>query len=432
MKNYKFLVPIALIGLYVLSIYMLYNSKKETEEKYNNYINAAREYKENDITKRAEENYMAALGVKPTLELYIEIGDFYKETEQEKKAEKWGNVIIDEYPKEAASYEFMMNIYMDKKDYISCFNIYDTLKNRKLSSEYIEEAINEIGYEFYYVGEYEDVGIYSGGYCPVRIKEKWGYVNEKGSMVIAAKYIKAGGFFNNLAPVADEKEAYFIDAEGYKQITFKEIKNIDNLGVISGDIFPLCISGKWSIFDIKGNRRFGEYDNVSVMSGGVIAALEEDKWSILDSEGKKITEETYDDIKIDEISVACRNDRLFVSKDYNYYLMDSNGKIITEQSYEDADVFKDDTYAAVKIDGKWGFIDKNGEVKIEPQYEEARSFKNGFAAVKDMGKWGFIDLENNKIIDTQFDDAKDFSGSGSVYVYQYDTWKLLMLYRYNH
>ncbi len=45
------------------------------------------------------------------------------------------------------------------------------------------------------------------------------------------------------------------------------------------------------------------------------------------------------------------------------------------------------------------------EVIIDPQYEDADSFSQGLAAVKKDGKWGYIDMEDSTVIPFQFDYA---------------------------
>lgn len=49
------------------------------------------------------------------------------------------------------------------------------------------------------------------------------------------------------------------------------------------------------------------------------------------------------------------------------------------------------------------------EVIIDPQYEDAASFSQDLAAVKKNGKWGYIDTEGNTVIPFQFDYAFPFS-----------------------
>lgn len=51
----------------------------------------------------------------------------------------------------------------------------------------------------------------------------------------------------------------------------------------------------------------------------------------------------------------------------------------------------------------WGYIDVSGKVVIQPKYERARSFSGGLAAVRQDGKWGFINQSGELIISFSFD-----------------------------
>ena len=53
--------------------------------------------------------------------------------------------------------------------------------------------------------------------------------------------------------------------------------------------------------------------------------------------------------------------------------------------------------AAVKINGKWGFIDKSGQMVIQPQFatnyfSKPSYFSGGLALVWAGEKWGYIDM----------------------------------------
>lgn len=79
------------------------------------------------------------------------------------------------------------------------------------------------------------------------------------------------------------------------------------------------------------------------------------------------------------------------------------------ETYDNAKDFSEG-FAAVKKDGKWGFIDTNGNMVIEPKYIAVWSFSEGLAAVQIQdGKWGFINTEGNEVIKPQFDAAWYFS-----------------------
>lgn len=54
------------------------------------------------------------------------------------------------------------------------------------------------------------------------------------------------------------------------------------------------------------------------------------------------------------------------------------------------------------------------EVAIQPQYEDAAAFSDGLAAVKKDGKWGYIDEDGNTVIPFEYDFACDFSEGYAV------------------
>lgn len=432
MKNYKALVPIVLVFLFVISVYMIYDGKASSQGEYEAYLKAAREYRKHDIQIDAEENYMNALAIEPSLELYVEIGEFYLEASRGSDAEDWGEAILEEYPNEAAGYEFLANYYALDEDYAELFGIAETARKRKISSKTLDKIEAEHQYRFFLNGRYSDVGVYAGGICPVKSKELWGYANVSGARIIDCKYLKAGYYFGDLAAVVDvEGRAFYIDPAGNKKKVMDKVKNLQELGMLVDGIFPAYDGKSWSYYDQNQKQILKGYEDVSVMVNGVAAVKKDNVWSLVDKKGKNITGKTYDGVVMDERKVAVRNDRTFVYYNFAYYMLNSSGKKIGEK-YEDAKLFNDDTYAAVKKDGNWGFVDAKGKIVIEPQFNDARSFSNGLAAVKVGGLWGFIDSKGNMVIEPQFNDAKDFTDDGSVFVLIGNQWQLLRLYKFNH
>lgn len=65
------------------------------------------------------------------------------------------------------------------------------------------------------------------------------------------------------------------------------------------------------------------------------------------------------------------------------------------------------------------------EIAIAPQYEDAKSFSNGYAAVKKNGKWGYIDETGKVIVDFQYDWAGPFSEGVAIVMTLED-----LVYRY--
>lgn len=433
MKKYKFLVPLFLLVIFIASFYSLYNAKIDTLNQYNTYVNAAREYRKQGIEVDAFSNYLSAIEMSPSPELYLEVGEYYCELNQTKKAINWGETFLEAYPKVASPYEFLIDLYMKTKDYVACFDLADVLKKRELTSLKIEENLKEIEYEFYFNGEYDDVLLFSNSRCPVLIGDKWGYASANGGLSVGARFLKVGAFSNNLAPVVDIKgDAYFIDSQGNKKYVVLGVENVVELGPMSEGVYALYDGNSWSFYNQNHIQIFGGYHAVSSISNGVVAVEHNGVWSLVNMQGTDLTGKTYDGVAMDENSIMFRNNRIFVCNGAQYDMIDVTGAICSKQKYEDVRIFNDSTYAAVKIDGKWGFIDALGDIKIEAKYEDARSFSYGFAAVKTDGVWGFIDMNGNFVIEPQFVDAKDFNVNGSVFVNRGRCWELLKLYKYNH
>ncbi len=433
MKNYKFLVPIVLIAMFFGSIYMLYDLKATELNKYNTALATARDYREKDIQIDAENFYKQALNLKPSIELYVEIGEFYWEAQQVKKATNWGITTTQTYPNNIEGYEFLMSVYEQRKDYIACFDLAETVTKRKMQSNVIAEIVDRIEYYFYFNGEYHGAGIFSGGLSPIQVDNKWGYVTQTGDKAVPMKYTYAGPFIEGLAPVVDsDGNAYYIDTEGNKKHVVLGVDNIKQLGLIEKGMFSLFDGEKWHFYNTDHQKVFGDFDDVSAIGNGIAAVKLNDKWQLVDRTGKDLTGKTYDAVAMDDKLVVFRNDRLFVFDGNSYKMITSTGETVGNDSYEEVRIFNDTTLAAVKINGKWGFIDKNATVVIEPQYENARSFANGFAAVMKNDLWGFINASGEMVIDPQFEDVRDFNSDGCVFIFLDSEWKLLRLYKTNH
>ena len=217
MKNYKFLVPILLVALLGGSVYKTYSDREKINKQYDNDITQARQNRKLEVYVNAEEDYLDALKLKDSAKLRAELGEMYIEAEDLRTAAKWGESLISEYPKEQVGYEFLIQVYLEQKDYASCFRIKDEADGLKISSKKIEEIISDIKYEYYLEGEYAQVEEFSNGYAAVKKEKKWGYLNSKGHRVIESEFEEAGAFAKEVAPVIDDKGRAFYRQRGQQK-----------------------------------------------------------------------------------------------------------------------------------------------------------------------------------------------------------------------
>ena len=64
--------------------------------------------------------------------------------------------------------------------------------------------------------------------------------------------------------------------------------------------------------------------------------------------------------------------------------------------------------AAVKLNGKAGFINTKGKEVIPFVYDDADSFSEGLAPVKNNELWGFINKKNELVIPYKYEGTEGF------------------------
>ena len=430
MKNYKYLVPIALAALLLLGIYTTINTRTSDRDAYQAYITKAREFREQGVIVDAQSNYFLAYELNPSIDLAVEIGQMYNKAGLERKARDWGLQMIDDYPKEAAAYEFMVKHYYELGNFEGCYEIADKYHGRKLTSQTIDDIMEELKYAYHILEGYEGAGVFSGGYCAVELDGKWGYIDKNGRKTTDMAFAKAGAFsVGGLAPVIDlNGESYFIDTEGNKKHVVLDVENVKEVGYISDNKFPLYDGNTWAFYSYDNEKCSKDYQAVSALANGLAAVEIDSQWMIIDSTWEPVIDKKFASVVIDEKTIAYRNGRLFVEDSHGFHMIDASGKEYGTP-YDEAMLFLDNTYAAVRQGDQWGFVDAEGTMIITPQYQAARSFSNGLAAVEIDNAWGYIDLNNQIVIEPQYDDAKDFTSDGETVVRWRNKWQLIRFYK---
>ena len=119
---------------------------------------------------------------------------------------------------------------------------------------------------------------------------------------------------------------------------------------------------------------------------------------------------------------------ILVEKDGKYGMYDRQGKVIIAPTFKKVGPFSDgmlaardrkdghfmtvrarpfashydevgpfsEGLAAVKTDGKWGYIDKQELISLSPSIGKAQPFKEGYAAVKLQDRWMYVKKRRNR------------------------------------
>ncbi len=295
------------------------------------------------------------------------------------------------------------------------------LNDKKLIEMYEENRyVYEIGYN-----KYEEVDDIYEGKIGVKLEGLWGIASSDGDLLIPCEYNKVSNFSNNRVVVKKSNEIYSIDINQNRLSLLKE--KIKDFGYYSNDRLAIKADKGWR--RATGDFIIGDtvFEDIKSYSNGYVAAKKNGKWGLVDLSNEWLIEPKYDEVICDDLGFSYRQDAVFVRENKNIFLIASGKKL--DINYEDAKPFNNEGYAAVKKDGKWGFIDSSGELVIDFQFEDALSFGGHLAAIKKGENWGYISKYGKIVIEPDFLKAKTFF-NGRAPVLTNSGWQFIRLIEY--
>ncbi|MEH2356824.1 WG repeat-containing protein [Nostoc sp.] len=282
--------------------------------------------------------------------------------------------------------------------------------------------------------QFDEAGKFSEGFAPIKVKDKWGFINLKGQVSITLQnntidklysgkrddHNKSStDFFNNMDKYSDDKDRL--------SSTFSE-------GLVG-----IKLNGKWGFINHEGKLVIPyQFDEVKKFSGGVVTVRVQDLWGVINPEGKWIIQpinkfpiQFFQGIVTTDLSVRDESGWKIIGEPI-IYDWDKSGQLVgnlgnppvlAKEFHEEMAIIqiplqawqeKRDVYPIVATSEysfvssarlKCGFQDKQGKVVIKPQFDGCQSFSQGLAAVRVDKKWGYIDKTGKFVVSPQFDYA---------------------------
>lgn len=278
----------------------------------------------------------------------------------------------------------------------------------------------ELGRDFYQ----EVTSIYNGS---IQVKQEghWGLANRQGSLVIPCEYDWISTYSGDRAVVQKDGVISAVDADNNRVALFHgDAAEFSNFGE---NRLALHTPDGWLVAGGELHTGGTLLEDIGMYYNGCAAAKLNGKWGLLSPDGAEWTlSPQYDGIIQDELGRSFDQDAIFIQEGSQIILLVKGKKV--EGTYEDARPFNGG-WAAVKKNGKWGFIDTNGTVQINYLFQDALSFGGHLAAVETEDGWGYIDLQGKLVIEPEFLEAKSFYG-GSAPVKTADGWRFITLVEY--
>jgi hypothetical protein len=231
----------------------------------------------------------------------------------------------------------------------------------------------------------------------------WGYLNEKGEVVIKPQFEKCFKFFKEgLAPVYDTKakQFYFINVKGEKVNTeAKDFRLIDRFGFdldgFGDGLIPIRQGDKFGYLNADGKIAIpAKYDHVTVFNSGYGVGKLNKNFVVLDTHGTESPVEGSGILDVKEFSEKLAPYR---ASDKNFGFINGNGKVAIKAQFESVGYFSDGLAWAKTGDDKVGYIDTNGAWVIKPQFTTGKDFdpSTGLARVKVGDTWGYVNKKGD-------------------------------------
>lgn len=261
-------------------------------------------------------------------------------------------------------------------------------------------------------------------------KNKYGYLDTSGNVVIKAQYLSTNAFRNGLAMVQISKGKYaatqFIDHSG--KVVIKPLKNTKTRYYAYTDFWmgDYAATEIWSISKRDGSISPVGYNYVN--SKGKLLNGEEymyvgpfrEGYALVGTGGasRKLTRNSISEAGEYWLSTWSGNTSVRAAS--QYYFIDPEGQQLGAMTWTYARSFSEGMAAvAVKTSGgtaRWGYINSSGTLQISPEYAEAWDFHNGLARVSDGENYGYVDPDGNLAVPMIWKSAGDFSADGYAIV----------------
>jgi len=271
---------------------------------------------------------------------------------------------------------------------------------------------------------YDYVSAIYNGTVRVRRDGLWGIANSQGTIIIPCAYDKISTFCTDRAVVKRDGEIFAVDRNNNRIALLRN--GAEDFGNLANNRISIRVDGVWRRATGDFSLGSAEFEQIGMYADGYAAAKTGGRWGVIDLGMNWLVPPIYDGIIMDELGRCFGQGAVFVKSEGAVYLVVENQIVGV---YEDARPFSNEGFAAVKNDGRWGFINTNGEVMIDFIFDDALSFGQHLAAVKIGELWGYISIGGAVVIDVQFIEAKSFSG-GSAPVLTERGWSFITLLEY--
>jgi hypothetical protein len=221
----------------------------------------------------------------------------------------------------------------------------------------------------------------------------WGFIDEKGVLIIPFQYSKVGDFKNGLCEVEKNEQQLVINKSN--DIIF----NQQDVYLFSIGLLKLnALQKKTYTYNIDSNTE------IIPINSDFIKITRAGKYGLINTKGETILPTIYSDIQVGSslTTFAITKDRI------TKIIQLHKGTYSIDRKINSVDGFYNDFAVMKYSNDRYGCIDNVGKIRVAPQYEVIRPFDNDVAVVKLNGKWGIINKYESFVAQPYYDSISAF------------------------
>ncbi len=226
---------------------------------------------------------------------------------------------------------------------------------------------------------------------PIKVRNKWGYIDENEEIYIVPEYEVAEEFYEGLAIVQLEGKYGFVDKTG--ELVIDAI--FDDAYEMSEGHAVVEVDEKWGLINRTGEFVINpSYDDLGNLNEGLCYFSEGDEYGYFDLKGIVRLKLQYSDAN------DFKNGKAIVSKKDNYGLIDVFGTTSIPFKYTRLKTYSSGVYLA-KFGENWGLLSEEEDTILAFDYNFIGKMHNNRAIVEKDGVFNYIDT-NGKLILTEW------------------------------
>lgn len=237
---------------------------------------------------------------------------------------------------------------------------------------------------------YSDALHPSQGYVPVRVGDKWGYIDRTGQYLAGGLcWDDAQPFSEGLAAVSQNGLYGYIDLSGALAIT----PRYQSARAFGGGMAAVRLEKRWGFVNPNGTVLIEpQYQDAGVFSQGACPVKKGGKFGLIDAQNTLLTKFLYDEITPFDAVYH----RAWMRLNKLWGLLDTSGTVVLKPSWGTYTPFGANGMSRVSYRDRYGYIDPMGVTLIPNQYAAAAPFAAGYGGVANaQGQTDYLDRFSN-------------------------------------